>query len=287
VTDISIRIPFRARRSFLYRLATHPRGRVGLIVVGTFTVLAAAAPLIAPYSPIASDWAKIRLPPGAENWFGTDELGRDVLSRIIWGTRSSLVAGFFSVAIGAGIGVPLGLLAGYSGGLFDKVASRFAEAMLAVPFLITAIALAAFLGPSLLNAMLAIGLASAPLLFRLARVQALAVSAGDYVASARASGAGSLRILLMHIAPNAISPLIVQVVLTTATAIVAEASLSFLGLGQQPPAPSWGSMLNSSREYLENAPWMALFPGFAIFLVVLGFNLLGDSIRDELNPRRT
>jgi peptide/nickel transport system permease protein len=167
------------------------------------------------------------------------------------------------------------------------VASRCAEAMLAVPFLITAIALAAFLGPSLLNAMLAIGLASAPLLFRLARVQALAVGASDYVISARASGATSWWILAVHIAPNAISPLIVQVVLTTATAIVAEASLSFLGLGQQPPAPSWGSMLNASREFLESAPWMALFPGFAIFLVVLGFNLLGDSIRDELNPRRT
>lgn len=287
MTDILLHEAGGARPSFMARLATHPRGRWGLIIVATFAVLAAAAPLIAPYSPVASDWAKIRMAPGIENWFGTDELGRDILTRIIWGTRSSLVAGFFSVAIGAGIGIPLGLLAGYAGGMFDKVASRFAEAMLAVPFLITAIALAAFLGPSLLNAMLAIGLASAPLLFRLARVQALAVSSGDYVMSARASGATSLRILLVHIAPNAISPLIVQVVLTTATAIVAEASLSFLGLGQQPPAPSWGSMLNSSREYLENAPWMALFPGFAIFLVVLGFNLLGDSIRDELNPRRT
>jgi len=287
VTEVLLRGTARRRPSLLYRLSIHPRGRAGLLIVATFAVLAAVAPLIAPYSPIASDWSRIRLPPNMENWFGTDELGRDILSRILWGTRSSLVAGFFSVAIGAGVGVPLGLLAGYAGGLVDKVASRFAEAMLAVPFLITAIALAAFLGPSLLNAMLAIGLAAAPLFFRLARVQALAVAAADYVTSARASGATALRILAVHIAPNAISPLIVQVVLTTATAIIAEASLSFLGLGQQPPEPSWGSMLNSSREYLEGAPWMAVFPGFTIFLVILGFNLLGDGLRDELDPRRT
>jgi peptide/nickel transport system permease protein len=287
VTEVLLHGTAGRRASLLCRLSTHPRGRAGLLIVATFAVLAALAPLISPYNPLASDWSRIRLPPNMENWFGTDELGRDILSRILWGTRSSLVAGFFSVAIGAGVGVPLGLLAGYAGGWIDKVASRFAEAMLAVPFLITASALAAFLGPSLLNAMLAIGLAAAPLFFRLARVQALAVAAEDYVASARASGATSLRVLAVHIAPNAISPLIVQIVLTTATAIVAEASLSFLGLGQQPPAPSWGSMLNASREYLEGAPWMALFPGFTIFLVILGFNLLGDSLRDELNPRRS
>jgi peptide/nickel transport system permease protein len=258
---------------------------VGLAVVVFFVLIAVAAPFISPYDPVATSWSAVRKAPSAQYWFGTDEIGRDVLSRVIWGARASLLAGLVSVSISMLLGVPIGLLAAYVGGWTDGVISRFTDAMLAVPFLILAIALAAFLGPSLTNAMIAIGVSATPVFIRLTRAQVLAVKVEDFVEAARAVGNPHWRIALRHILPNVLPPLIVQATLSIAAAVIAEASLSFLGLGQQPPAPSWGSMLNTAKNFVDNAPWMAIWPGLSIFLLVLSFNLLGDGLRDALDPR--
>ncbi|WP_430511934.1 ABC transporter permease [Pannonibacter phragmitetus] len=257
----------------------------GLIIISFFSALAILAPLLPIADPVATSWSAIRKAPSAAHWLGTDDLGRDILSRMIWGARASLMAGVFSVMIAVGIGVPLGILAGYFGGWVDLVISRVTEALLALPFLIMAIALAAFLSPSLTNAMIAIGLSAMPIFVRLTRGQVLAVKQEDYVEGARSVGLGHMDIMLRYILPNVTAPIIVQATLTVATAIIAEASLSFLGLGQQPPAASWGSMLNVAKNFLSQAPWMAMWPGAAIFLVVIGFNLLGDGLRDALDPR--
>jgi peptide/nickel transport system permease protein len=274
-----------ARAGPLRRLAARPAAMVGLGVVLFFVAIALLAPWVAPYEATATSWSLVRKAPSAAHWMGTDELGRDVLSRVIFGARASLEAGVLSVAIALSLGVPLGLLAGYVGGWTDSLISRFTDALLACPFLILAIALAAFLGPSLMNAMIAIGVAATPLFIRLTRGQVLAVKTEDFVEAARAVGNPHRRILLRHILPNVVSPLIVQATLTIATAIIAEASLSFLGLGQQPPAPSWGSMLNFAKNFISQAPWMAVWPGLAICTIVLAFNLLGDGLRDVLDPR--
>jgi peptide/nickel transport system permease protein len=272
----------RARRRLFKRKAAV----AGLIALTAFILLALLAPLVVPYDPIATSWSLVRKPPTASHWFGTDELGRDILSRVIYGARASLLAGAISVAIALGIGVPLGLLAGYRGGFTDALISRITDAMLACPFLILAIALAAFLGPSLGNAMIAIGISATPIFIRLTRGQVLSVKAEDYVEAARALGNPPWRIALAHILPNILPALLVQATLSIAAAIIAEAALSFLGLGQQPPAPSWGSMLNAAQRFLTQAPWMAIWPGLAIFLVVLSLNLLGDGLRDALDPRQ-
>jgi peptide/nickel transport system permease protein len=269
----------------LRRLVRRRGAMVGLIVVVFFVALAIFAPWIAPDDPLATSWSAVRQAPTMAHWFGTDEIGRDVLSRVIWGTRASLLAGLVSVGISLAIGVPLGLVAGYVGGWIDMLISRITDAMLACPFLVLAIALAAFLGPSLTNAMIAIGIAATPIFVRLARAQVLAVKVEDYIEAARAVGNSGLRIALRHVFPNIVAPVIVQATLAIAAAVIAEASLSFLGLGQQPPAPSWGSMLNTAKNYVENAPWMAVWPGLSIFLLVLSFNLLGDGLRDALDPR--
>jgi len=268
------------------RLRRRKGALVGLAVVLLFVVLALFAPWIAPHDPIAASWAAIRKPPSPQYWLGTDDIGRDVLSRVIWGTRASLLAGVVSVSISLLIGVPLGMAAGFLGGAVDAVISRITDAFLACPFLILAIALAAFLGPSLTNAMIAIGVSAAPVFVRLARGQVLSVKVEDYIEAARAVGNSPLRIALRHILPNITAPLIVQATLAIAAAVIAEASLSFLGLGQQPPAPSWGSMLNTAKNYIDNSPWMAISPGVSIFLLVLSFNLLGDGLRDALDPRQ-
>jgi peptide/nickel transport system permease protein len=258
---------------------------VGLAVVVFFVLLALFAPWIAPHDPLQTSWSAVRKAPSAMYVFGTDEIGRDVASRVIWGARASLLAGVVSVSIALSLGVPIGLLAGYAGGWTDALISRITDAMLACPFLILAIALAAFLGPSLTNAMIAIGISATPVFIRLTRAQVLSVKVEDYVEAARAIGNSHLRIALRHILPNVVAPLIVQATLAIAAAVIAEASLSFLGLGQQPPAPSWGSMLNTAKNYIDNAPWMAIWPGLSIFLLVLSFNLLGDGLRDALDPR--
>ncbi len=273
-----------ARRA-LRRLIKRKGAVIGLAVLSLFIVLAVLAPLISPYDAIATSWSLVRKPPSALHWFGTDELGRDVLARVIYGARASLLAGLISVTLAMSIGVPLGLLAGYRGGFADALISRITDAMLACPFLILAIALAAFLGPSLGNAMIAIGVSATPVFIRLTRAQVMGVKVEDYVEEARSIGNPPWRIALVHILPNILPALLVQATLSIAAAIIAEAALSFLGLGQQPPAPSWGSMLNAAQRFLTNAPWMAIWPGLAIFLVVLSLNLVGDGLRDALDPR--
>jgi peptide/nickel transport system permease protein len=273
-----------ARRAFR-RLLRRKGAVVGLVVVLLFVCMALLADWIAPYNPTEADWSALRGEPTLEHPFGGDELGRDVLSRVIYGARASLFAGVISVLLALAIGIPVGLLSGYAGGVVDGVIMRFTDAMLAVPFLILAIAMAAFLGPSLANAMIAIGVAAAPIFVRLTRAQVQSVKVEDYVEAARAIGNSPARIAFRHILPNIWPALMVQSTLTIASAIIAEASLSFLGLGQQPPEPSWGSMLNAAKDYMSDAPWMAIYPGLSIFLVVLSFNLLGDGLRDALDPR--
>lgn len=269
----------------LRRLARRRGALVGLAVVLVFVVLALGADVFSPYDPTATDWMAVRKGPSAAHWFGTDEIGRDVLSRVIFGARASLMAGLISVCLALGLGIPIGMIAGYAGGFVDGLLMRLTDAMLACPFLILAIALAAFLGPSLANAMIAIGLSATPIFIRLTRAQVQAVKVEDYVEAARAVGNPPWRIAVRHILPNIVPALMVQGTLTIAAAIIAEASLSFLGLGQQPPAPSWGSMLNTAKNFLTQAPWMAVWPGISIFLVVLSFNLVGDGLRDALDPR--
>ena len=267
------------------RLLRRPAAAAGLVVIALFVALAVLAPIVSPYDPLATSWSAVRKAPSAAHWFGTDEIGRDVLARVIWGARASLLAGVVSVLISLTIGVPIGLLAGYAGGKVDMLISRLTDAVLACPFLILAIALAAFLGPSLTNAMIAIGVSATPVFVRLTRGQTLAIKAEEFVLAARAIGNPPWRVALGHVLPNVVPALIVQGTLAIAAAVIAEASLSFLGLGQQPPAPSWGSMLNTAKNYIDNAPWMAVWPGLSIFMLVLSFNLVGDGLRDALDPR--
>jgi peptide/nickel transport system permease protein len=269
----------------LRRLLRRKGAVLGLAVIALFVAVAVLAPLVAPYDPTAQTWTAVRKPPSLAHWFGTDDVGRDILSRIVYGARASLLAGVVSVAIAIAVGVPAGMVAGYLGGFIDALLSRMTDAMLACPFLILAIALAAFLGPSLTNAMIAIGISTTPIFVRLTRGQVMAVKVEDYVEAARAVGNPHWRIALVHVLPNILPTLIVQATSSMAGAIIAEAALSFLGLGQQPPAPSWGSMLNSAQRFLVNEPWMAVWPGLAIFLTVLSFNLVGDGLRDALDPR--
>ena len=272
-------------RQALRRLLKRKGALLGLAAIAIFVALAILAPLVSPADPTAQSWTAVRQAPSAAHWFGTDEVGRDVLSRVLYGARASLLAGVISIAIALSVGVPAGLISGYLGGAIDALVSRFTDAMLACPFLILAIALAAFLGPSLGNAMIAIGISATPIFVRLTRGQVMSVKVEDYVEAARALGNSRRRIALFHILPNILPALLVQGTLSIASAIIAEASLSFLGLGQQPPAPSWGSMLNSAQRFLTQAPWMAVWPGLAIFLTVLSFNLVGDGLRDALDPR--
>ena len=267
------------------RVLRRPAAVIALAIVLGFVAIAIAAPHVAPFDPNATDFRAIRKPPSEIHRLGTDEVGRDVFSRLIWGARASLLAGVIPVALAVAGSIPLGLLSGYAGGWIDGVIMRIIDAMLAIPYLIVAIALAAFLGPSLTNAMIAIGIATLPIFVRLARGTVLSIKTEEYVEAARAVGGSHARIAVRHVLPNMLPPLFVQSSITVAAAIIAEASLSFLGLGQQPPAPSWGSMLNAAQRYLSQAPWMALYPGLTIFCVVMALNVLGDGLRDALDPR--
>ncbi|MDR7009403.1 MULTISPECIES: ABC transporter permease [Paraburkholderia] len=279
-------LPRRKRRG-LTRFMRNRAAVFGAFLVALIVIMALFAPWLTHYDPVQASFMTVRQAPSAAHWFGTDELGRDVLSRLLYGARASLLAGVVSVGIAVVLGVPLGLIAGYFGRFVDGVISRIADALLSIPFLILAIALSAFLGPSLTNAMAAIGISAMPRFIRLTRGQAISVKAEEYVEGARAIGLDHARIMLRYILPNVLPPIIVQASLTVASAIIAEASLSFLGLGQLPPAPSWGSMLNTAKDFVSQAPWMSIFPGVAIFLAVLGFNLLGDGLRDALDPRES
>jgi peptide/nickel transport system permease protein len=278
-------VPATRRYKAARQLARRPAAMAALAVVLGFIVVAVAAPHLAPYDPNAIDYRALRKPPSAAHFLGTDEVGRDVLSRLLWGARASLLAGVVPVTIAVALSVPLGLLSGSVGGWVDGLIMRVNDAMLSIPFLIVAIALAAFLGPGLGNAMIAIGIAALPTFVRLVRGTVLAIKTEEYVEAAQALGCSGPRVAVRHILPNTLPPLFVQVSITVAAAIIAEASLSFLGLGQQPPAPSWGSMLNAAQRYLSQAPWMALYPGLMIFGIVMALNVLGDGLRDVLDPR--
>ena len=270
----------RAVRRFLKnRLAV-----VGLGVIVFFVAMAIFAPVVAPYSPLTANFSHAFHAPRSRHWLGTDELGRDVLSRIIWGARGSLISGLLIVALGVAVGVPIGLISGYFGGLLDDILMRIVDAALAFPGLVLALSMAWILGPSLGHAIIAIGIVTIPQFARITRGQVLEMKGREYVEAARCVGASPLRIMFRHILMNAATPIIVVATLNIGGAILAVASLSFLGLGPPPPAPNWGSMLQSGSQYLNLAPWISLFPGLAIFMVVLGFNTLGDGIRDVLDP---
>jgi peptide/nickel transport system permease protein len=264
--------------------AQNPLGVVGALLILLLLATAALADVLAPFDPV-SQIARRLTAPGAPYVLGTDEFGRDVLSRLIYGTRISLYVGVVSVGIALGIGGTLGLIAGYFGGWIDNLLMRLMDVMFAIPSLVLAIAISGILGPNLRNAMIAIGIVYTPTFARVVRGPVLSVIQNDYVTAARTIGALDWRIILGHVLPNVTAPIIVQTTLSLSTAILAEAVLSFLGLGTQPPEPSWGTMLGTGRKFMETAPWVAIFPGFAIMLAVLGFNLLGDGLRDALDPK--
>ena len=267
-------------------VAGHPRILIGFFVLVVLVLVALLAPWISPHNPIAVDPDNPRLPPGAGHLLGTDELGRDVLSRVMWGGRISLPVAFVAVGVGLILGGLMGLSAGYRGGTTDLLLMRLVDVILAFPALILAIALVASLGPSLRNAMIAIGVVQIPVYARLTRARVLQLKSLDFVLAARALGASPLRIIGRHMLPNLLNPLIVQVSLSAAFAMLAEATLSFLGLSAPPPTPDWGFMINTGQSFLINGDWwMTVGPGAAICAAVFGFNWFGDALRDALDPR--
>jgi peptide/nickel transport system permease protein len=264
----------------------HPRILVGLLLLLLLAAVALLAPWISPHDPIAVDADNARLAPGPGHLLGTDELGRDVFSRVLWGGRISLPVAFVAVAVGLVAGGVTGLAAGYRGGATDLLVMRLVDGILAFPALILAIALVAALGPNLRNAMIAIGVVQIPIYARLTRAQVLQLKSLDFVTAARALGASPARIIARHMVPNLLNPLIVQVSLSAAGAMLAEATLSFLGLSAPPPTPDWGFMINTGQSFLVNGDWwMTVGPGAAICVAVFGFNWLGDALRDALDPR--
>lgn len=267
------------------RLLARPPAAIGFVVAVSMVAIAILAPIIAPFRPEANDFAAILSPPSPTHLFGTDELGRDILSRVIWGARASMQAGVLATLIAVIIAVPIGLLAGYHRGLLDTLVMRVTDALLAFPFLIIAVGLAAILGPSLLNATAAIGIVQAPKLIRITRGEVLSLREENFVQAAIADGATDFSVIFRHILPNALNVLLVQATVVLPFAILAEATLSFLGLGVQPPTPSWGVMLTAAQPYLGTAPWFAIMPGLAILVATLSFNLVGDGLRDILDPR--
>jgi peptide/nickel transport system permease protein len=274
-----------ASRQALRRFARNRLALAGLVLIVLLTLMAVFAPWLAPYDPIGQNYEALSQAPSKLHLFGTDNLGRDVLSRTIYGARVSLSAGVIAVGLATLAGLVFGMMAGFFGGVLDEIIMRVVDAMLAFPFLVLAITLAAVLGPNLQNAMLAIAVVSAPVFARLARGQVLSERERDYVQAAHALGSSEWRIVTHHLLPNIAGPIIIQASLSVAGAILAESSLSFLGLGVQPPTPSWGEMLNTARGYLRDAPWTAVAPGSLIFISVLAFNLLGDGLRDALDPK--
>jgi ABC-type dipeptide/oligopeptide/nickel transport system permease subunit len=278
----------RDRRWDALRRAARARlAPFGAAVLVAAIVVALAAPLLAPYDPYAQDLGSTLSGPSRVHLLGTDNVGRDVLSRVMWGTRVSLIAGFASVAVAALAGGLLGVIAGYAGGRVDGLVMRVMDAVLSFPPLVLALALGAVLGAGLSGVVIALGVVYTPTFARLMRGQVLSVKTRDYVEAARALGSPAWRIARQHVLPNAATPIVVQASLSVAFAILAEASLSFLGLGVQPPAASWGSMINAGRGYLQQAPWIVFGPGAALFVTVVGLNFVGDAIRDGLDPRLT
>ena len=266
-------------------LLRHRLAMFGAVLVAIEVGLAVLAPWITPHEPHRMDYKAVLSGPTAEHPLGTDELGRDLLSRTLHGARLSLRVGLVAVLFAVAIGVPIGLVSGYLGGIFDEAVMRVVDAVMALPALVLALTIAAVLGPGIWNATIAIAVVAAPTYTRLVRGQVLSVKENDYVLAAQSIGAPTWVILMRHILPNAFSPVIVQASLGVGFAIILEASLSFIGLGAQPPTPSWGSMVQVGFQYLEIAPWFVLVPATAIFLAVLGFNMLGDGLRDVLDPK--
>ncbi|MEW9031522.1 MAG: ABC transporter permease [Planifilum fimeticola] len=271
-------------RDVLRSLLRHRSAVIGGVIVLFFLMIALLADFIAPYD-YAERSEDLLQPPSAEHWFGTDETGRDIFSRVLYGARISLRVGFFAIAGSIVIGSFLGLIAGFYGGWRDVVISRLFDILLAFPSILLAIAIVAMLGPGLNNALLAIAIINIPTFGRLMRSQVLSVKQEDFVLAARAMGMTNRRILFRHILPNSWTPIMVQGTLGFATAVIEAAALGFLGLGAQPPQPEWGTMLADARGFIQLAPWTMVFPGLAIMLTVLGFNLLGDGMRDVLDPR--
>ena len=270
---------------FWYRLRRHRIGMIGLNIVTVLVILAIVGPILAPYDPNVMDFAVRFGAPSLSHPLGTDDFGRDTLSRILIGARVSLQVGLIAVTIAAVVGTWLGMMAGYTNRIADEIIMRAMDVLFAFPAILLAIAILAALGKGIANAMIAIGIVYIPIFARIARSSVLTVKREEYVEAAHAIGAGRMRILFRHIFPNSLAPLIVEVSLSLAFAILAEAALSFFGLGTQPPDPSWGRMLSEGRAYIRQSIWMGLFPGLAIMLTVMGFNFLGDGLRDVLDPR--
>jgi peptide/nickel transport system permease protein len=281
----ALRTPVPRGHGLLRRMLETRLVGTGLLISAVVFVCALAAPLLAPYDPNEQDYLAITDPPSAAHLLGTDDLGRDLLSRIIYGSRVSLEVGLIAVVIAVVCGVTFGMVAGYTGGLVDDLIMRCVDAVQAFPNLVLALAITAALGPNIANAMLAIGFVAAPGMARLTRGQTLSVREREFIAAARVCGATPIQIMRLHILPNVTAPIVVQSTLLLGTAIVTEAALSFLGVGVQPPTPSWGAMLRTGSQYLEVAPWIGIAPGVAIFLTVLAFNFVGDGLRRAVDPR--
>ncbi|MGZ3410411.1 MAG: ABC transporter permease [Xanthobacteraceae bacterium] len=282
-TIVPPRPPSRLKKLWRWMLSD-PRAVLSISYLVILIVVSLLAPVIAPYPPNAQDVSQLLLPPDGSHWLGTDDLGRDVLSRLLWGAPNSMYASFLAVSVAIVLGVPIGLIIGFVGGWLDEIVSRFIDALLSFPPIVLAIAVTGALGIGITNAMLSVGIVFAPVLARLMRVQTLVVKNALYVDSARGFGSSTFHIIVRHIIPNAIQPVIVQVTLMLAIALLAEASLSFLALGVQPPAASWGGMLARAYNYIEIAPAQMYAPGFAILLTSLAFNALGESMRVVLDP---
>ncbi|MBI4282871.1 MAG: ABC transporter permease [Chloroflexi bacterium] len=257
----------------------------GCLLIVLFVVMAIFSPWLSPYDPFAQNISLRLSPPGAKHWLGTDGYGRDILSRIIWGSRISITVGIFAVGIGAALGIMAGLISGFFGGAIDNVIMRVVDTLLVLPTILLALVIVAMLGPSIFNVMIAVGISNAPRFARIIRAEVLSVKKMDYVAAAFALGASHKRLILRHILPNTFASLLVLSTLRVAQAITTEASLSFLGLGAQPPTPTWGSMIADGRVFLRTSPWIPIFPGIMIMLLVMGFNLFGDGLRDILDPK--
>jgi len=272
-------------RAVWKRLRRNRLAMFGLFIIVTFVVLAVLAPWIAPYDPTQSSFAKRLAGPSKEHWLGNDELGRDLFSRLLYGARISLRIGLISIGIGMAVGVPLGLVSGYYGRWVDLIVQRFIDVMLAFPGILLAIVLVSAFGVGLENVILAVGIVSIPTYARIVRGSVLALKEAEFVQAARAAGARDLSIIVRHILPNCVAPVIVQSSLQVGSSILWAAGLGFLGLGAQPPTPEWGTILSRGRQYIMTAPHITTFTGLAIMLVVLGFNLLGDGLRDALDPR--
>ncbi|GAB3479033.1 ABC transporter permease [Nocardiopsis coralliicola] len=267
------------------RLLRNPAGVAGLVLSAAFVLAGLLAPVVAPASPSAVDFTGLFEEPSGAHWLGTDELGRDQVARVLYGIRSSLAVAVGAVLLAVAVAVPLGLAAGYYRRIVDPIVSRLNDAVMAFPFLVLAVGLAAILGPSLTNAAIAIGVSQVPTVLRVMRGEAIRLAGEDFVDGAIAGGAGDAAVLFRHILPNAANALLIQITVGIPAAVIGEAMLSFLGLGVQPPTPSLGTMLSSAQAYFTQAPWLAVFPGIILVLVTLGFNLFGDALRDALDPK--